>query len=262
MFKIFHTSLETYTILSSSGTYTKTVYDTNMPSIITQELPLYKTLGHIAALWIVASLGYYIIFPIVGLNLSYNKEPILIALYYVIWAAISLYVFWDIFYKWVFLEKRWWVYALECIGYGGLLWALLYGLSVLPIPQGPTIAEYTDILFASPWYFLPKAADVLLQQVLITTLIVAIAEHTKSLNTIIFSYALSFGVPHVLLFMLGGAPTPYATVLTIGAVLSAFVFPWFILRVKSGFTYSYMIHLTFYILAALVLHAWPPPNYF
>ncbi|TSC85647.1 MAG: Uncharacterized protein G01um10148_1033 [Parcubacteria group bacterium Gr01-1014_8] len=222
-------------------------------------VPLYKTLGKIAALWAAVNIGFYTFLPILGVDLSYNNTPVAITLYYVVWLLISVYVFWDIFSKWLPTENRVWVYGLLCGAYGAFIFFMLFVLSQLPIPQVPRIAQYTDIIFATPWYFLPKALDILIQQVLIAALILALATTFRSVKKTSIVYAVCFGGVHILLFAIGGAPTPYTMVMTLGAVASAFIFPYLILRVPSGFVYNYMIHLTFYVALVMISHTWPPP---
>jgi hypothetical protein len=50
-------------------------------------------------------------------------------------------------------------------------------------------------------------------------------------------------------------------IMTGGAFVSSLIFPFLILRVRGGFVYAYMIHFIFYVILAMLLHAWPPPGY-
>lgn len=223
--------------------------------------PIYIVLGEILGLWLLANAGYYLIFPALGLTLSYNSTPIAITFYFLLWAGISLYYYWHLFTDWLNIEHRIWLYILWSFGFAALIWGLLYVFVQLPILTGIQLSPYTDILFASPWYFLPKSSEVLVQQILITVLILDLSARFHDLKKVVMGYAICFAGAHVLLFFLNGTPTPYVVLMTIGALLSSLIFPYLILRVKGGFVYTYTIHLVFYILLAMFLHIWPPSGY-
>src|SRR3989344_91555 len=222
--------------------------------------PFYKTLGEIVALWAAAEVGYRVVLPLLGFRISYNESPVAIALYYGFWVLVSVIAFRDTLLKHIQIERLWLNGAVS-LGFGTFVFIALYGFSLLPMPSGTTIIPHTDILFASPWYFLTKAMDILVRQTLIAILVYAIAAQFHSLRRISFAYMVLFGGSHVLTFALSGAPTPYAAIMTLGSLMSAAIFPFLIVRVKNGFVYTYMIHFGFYFLLALALHAWPPPDY-
>ncbi|MCX6820175.1 MAG: hypothetical protein NT019_02780 [Candidatus Adlerbacteria bacterium] len=222
---------------------------------------LYQKLGEIIALWASCIFGYYTILPLFGLQLSYNSSPIAIAVYFLLWSALATVYFWDVFARWLRIDRRIWVYSATSLLFAGLIWILLYLFTFLPAVNGLLAAPYTDILFATPWYFLPKAAEILLQQLLIAVLVLELSFRLRSLKQVVLGYAVCFGLIHVFLFLFTGAPVLYATIMTSAALLSASVFPYLILRVRGGFVYAYVIQLVFYILLAMFLHAWPPPGY-
>ena len=223
--------------------------------------PLYIVLGEIVALWVLANVGYYIILPMLGYQLSYNSAPIVIACYFLLWALISIVNFWELFKKHFRAKYHIWTYGILSLGSAGLIWGLLYLFSFLPILKGPHLAPYTDILFATPWYFLPKSVEILVQQILIASLILEFKFRFNSLKDTIISYAICFGGAHVILYYISSAPIQFAVIMTVSSLLSALIFPYLILQVRGGFVYSYMIHLIFYILLAILLHTWPLPGY-
>lgn len=250
--------------LSRAGTIKKE-YDCLMSDTVSEHGqvrdPLHIVLGELIGLWLLSNAGYYLILPALGFDLSYNSAPILIAGYFLVWAGVALFYYRNLFTKWLTVEHRIWVHIVWSLGFAALIWGLLYWLAQLPIPTGIRLAPYTDILFATSWYFLPKSAEVLVQQILITVLVLDLSFRFHSLKKVMLAYAALFGGAHVLLFLLSGTPTPYAVLMTTGAVLSSLVFPYFILRVRQGFVYTYTMHLVFYIVLAMLLHAWPPPGY-
>lgn len=227
----------------------------------TYTLPLYTILGKVTALWAVANVGYFLFAPVFGYDASYNASPIQMAVYFLFWVGVSVWVFWDLFRPRFARTSLLWAYGGLCLLAAALVWGLVYTFSFLPALQGPVLAPYTDLLLATPWYFLPKAAELLMQQVLIAALVWGLWHHFHSLPRVVLSYSVLFGGGHVMLFLLSSAPTPHATAMTLAALISALVFPYLLLRVRGGFIYSYLIHFVFYIALALVLHAWPPPGY-
>ncbi len=223
--------------------------------------PLYTIFGEMTGLWAFANLGYFLIFPALGFGLSYNASPLAISIYFLLWAGATLFYFWDLFALWLPARNQIWIYVALSLGCGALVWGLLYAFSFLPVLNGLHLAPSTDILFANPWYFLPKSAEVLMQQLLITVLVLELSFRLHSLKKVILGFAVCFGGAHALLFLVYGAVTEYAVVMTAGSLLSALVFPYLILRVQGGFVYSYTTHLLFYIFLAMLLRAWPPLNY-
>jgi len=222
--------------------------------------PLYKTLGEIAALWIAADAGYWIVLPLFDIGISYNESPVVIALYYAFWLFVGIVAFRDSLLRRIHTTQLW-SYAVLSLGLSGAALIALYILSRVPVPVGTPLAPYTDILFASPWYFLPKAMEILVQQTLVAALVFALAAHYRSIRAVSAAYALLFGGAHVIIFSLSGTPTPYAVTMTVGSLASAALFPFLMLRAKNGFVYAYAIHVAFYIVLALALHTWPPPDY-
>lgn len=224
-----------------------------MPLFRTNHVPLYALLGDIAALWTITSVGYYFLLPVFGFSLSYNAAPVVISGYYIFWAVVSVMVFWNFFEDWIEFEHRVWIYAALSLGFAGAVWGGLYTLAHLPAVYNTSFRAAADILTATPWYFLPKAVEILVQQVLVAALVLALWAHFRSFHEVRLGYAIIFGGAHVALFMLNSAPTAYAALMTIGAICSTFIFPYLILRVKSGFIYAYMIHFMFYVTLALAL---------
>lgn len=223
---------------------------------------MHEAIGTIAAFWAFAVVGYYFLLPSFGYSIDYNVSPIPIALYFSAWTVVSILYFWETFSRWLRIDSRIWKYSAQSLGFALLISALIYTLSFFPSLRGPLLAPYTDLLFVTPWYFLPKSVEVLMQQILITTLILEFYARFKSFSGTLVGYALCFTGSHVLLFALSGAPPLYAGAITLWAAVSTAVFPYLILKVRGGFVYTYAIHLTSYIVLAMILRTWPPPGYF
>ncbi len=243
-------------MLLSAG---KAVHNASMTHHMTNPMP--ALLGKVTALWAAANVGYFVIFPVFGYDASYNASPWILTGYFLLWAAVSVWVFWELLSPHFAVDSWLWLYGALCLVSAGVMFGLLYFFSLLQALHGPALAPYTDLLLATPWYFLPKAAEILVQQVLITALVFGLYMHCKSLKKVMLRYSLLFGGGHVILFLLSNAPTPHASAMTLAALLSGLVFPYLLLRVRGGFIYSYLIHFVFYLVLALVLHTWPPAGY-
>ncbi len=223
--------------------------------------PLIKRIIEVAGFWALANIGYYLLFPAFGYELDYNTEPLYIAAYFLVCTALCLYYYWPLFKYSPVFEGRIKTESVISLGFAMVTWGLLYVFSFFPTLKGPALAPYTDILLATPWYFAPKMAEILLQQLLIAVFVLELKVQFRSLYQVIIAYAVAFGGIHVLLFALSAAPSQHATFMTLGALLSSFIFPYLLLRVHGGFIYTYAIHVLFYIALVLILHTWPPPGY-
>ena len=242
----------------------KTVAQAPIPVFATHphtHAPLLYTLIKVSAIWGFANLGYFVLFPLFHIPLSYNTAPEAIALYFFGWFIASVYLCWDVLEEWLPEKSFAWRYGAQAIASAIIIWFAIYEFSALPIPAGKKLIPYSDLLFATPWYFFPKSIEILVQQVLITTMVLSFARYYKSLSTVMLNYAFFFGGGHVVLFASSSAPTPYALMMTFTALLSTFIAPYMVLRVRGGVLINYVLHILVYIIIASTLHTWPPPDY-
>jgi len=223
---------------------------------------LFRIFFEIVAVWTVANIGYYTVIPYFGFQISYNSSPIAISIYFFLWSVFCAIYFREVYLRKFRADSRIWLYGFLSLASALLLFGLVKTFSLMPELYGPILSTYTDLVLATPWYFLPKALEILVQQLLLTVLIIELASKFHTLQKVVFYYLLAFAGAHILQFYISSAPAQYAVVFTISAMLSAFVFPYLILRIRGGFIYVYMIHFLFYILLSIVLHVFPPPGYF
>jgi hypothetical protein len=222
---------------------------------------LFVRLVELAAFWTVANAGFFFIADTFGYTVSYNEQPLLFSLYYIFWALVVLMYYAALFRSWMPHREDARVLMYESAAFTTLVWGLLYVLSQLPTVTGPKIAPYTDLMLSSWWFFLPKSAEILVQQLLITVLLVTLKDYVGTFSRIVLAYAVTFGGLHAAVYALASAPAPYETVMTLAAIGSSLIFPYFILRVRGGFIHAYAFHLVFYIILGMVMHSWPPPEY-
>lgn len=220
-------------------------------------VPLYWTLSQIATLWIAADVGYWIILPLFGVSIDYNESPVIIALYYAFWFVASIIVFRHSLFQQI-RSRRLWSYTVLSLGFSATALASVQAIALLPATSGEMFTPYADVVYASRWFFLPKSIEILVQQTLITALVIALARQLHFTKRVSIAYAILFGCAYMVMFVISGAPTPYTVIMTLAALASAALFPHLILHVKNGFVYAYAIHFIFYILLALSLDSWPP----
>lgn len=218
--------------------------------------PLYLDVIKIGSIWFMAMASYHIFLPELGISLSYNSTPYLSFIFFVVFIFISIYSLSHVYHNVSLpMDERWWAYALVFTLYGTFLFVALRILELNTAVS--TLTLHPEIVSATPMYFLPKTAEVLLQHILIITLVIALSRHIKSLRGIIGAYAAIFGGAHLWLYFLTDVPTLYTLIVTISAILSSLVFPYLITRVKSGFMYGFLIHLAFYVVVAVSFSLWP-----
>lgn len=203
----------------------------------------------IGSLWAGATIGFYLFLPVLGLSLSYNATPVGIALYYLVWIGIALYACEDV---WRARARPEWIYgiigsAVFGMCAGGFVW-FFAGTTA---PAIPDYGQATDLLLATPWYFLPKSVEILFQQILIAAFVYRLSD-SLSLRQIVLWYAILFGGAHILL-LLGGSFPPAVLIMTLSAVASAAFFPYVLLRIRYGFVYAYITHWLFYAVLSLLL---------
>jgi hypothetical protein len=144
-------------------------------------------------------------------------------------------------------------------------WFILIGLSLfvhaatsyfvltyLDQPLWPFDSEGTSFLLMNNYYVWAKPFDVLIQQLLIILLVLKLDSLQMSLRNITTLFIAGFGLIHI--FQILKTDVLIGLMFTGGAILSSFIYPYFILKVRNGFIYNFMIHLAIYNIAALV--AW------
>ncbi|MEI6843079.1 MAG: hypothetical protein WCK48_01025 [bacterium] len=217
-----------------------------------KETPFLQTLLEIASIWIISDVGYYLFLPALGFGGGYTANPIQITIYYFLWLILTVFSFWEIYKKWDMVENRWPTYLLSVIVSLIIVCYLVYVFPLFPpITWAKTWKPASELLYATPWYFLPKSIDILLQQLLVTAMVLAFSFQKFSLRTTSIWCAILFGGAHLLL-VFGGGGMVYMITFTLSAVIASFIFPYLILRVKNGFLYSYFLHWLFYAVAIIL----------
>lgn len=233
----------------------KKYFELNHAQANLRESPLYITIFQIASIWIVSDIGYQSIKSVFNISLSYNNNPLFITFYYILWIFISVSAFWNIYIRWQMVKNEIITYAtvLLIIGFAGSY--IIYILPLFPtISWTPGLTPPSELAFANGWYFLPKSTEIVLQQLLISALALSFQNSGFNLKTTMIWCAALFGSAHLLLVFTGPSIT-YTSIFTFSAIISGYIFPYLILKVKNGFMYSYMLHWTFYAILIMLSHS-------
>lgn len=202
-------------------------------------------LALLSCVWLV-SIGFlFSVLPLLGYIVTYQELPFFVAAYYLLWLGV-LFLFFPHMSREVFFEN-----SLRSYGFLALFMAcvtLFYGY-VLPI-GGLSVADAPDFLRGGVEYLFVKTIEILFQQVLIMLLILTLASYRDDVWFVSKMYALIFSVAHLALIPRLGVA--YTLIFFGASLISAFIFPYIILKVRNGFVYSYIIHWCAYICITLI----------
>lgn len=212
------------------------------------------TLALVGVVWSVSSWGYYALVSAMALDSGYDDAPFLFAGYYLTWSVIVLLMFRPVFKGQLSrpaLSGHAIALAPILIAYGVFVTValpLLPDVSIYRAPPNPP-----EFMFASAWYYLPKSADILFQQVLVAAMVVRAHRARMPLRGISILMAVLFGGFHLTLF-LDGFTSLYVARFTVAASIFGLVIPWLYLGTRHGFRWAYGLHWGFYALDAVVTH--------
>lgn len=212
------------------------------------------TLALLAMFWSVSSWGYYALVEALALESGYDDAPILFAGYYLGWSMAALLAFRHVFAGQLsrpILFGHVIALAPILIAYGAfvaLALPLLPDVSIYRAPPNPL-----EFMFASAWYYLPKSADILFQQVLLAAMVLRAHRSGVPIRAISILMAVLFGGFHLTL-ALDGFTALYVARFTVAASIFGLVIPWLYLHRRHGFRWAYGLHWGFYALDAVVTH--------
>ena len=212
------------------------------------------TLVSVASLWSLSSYGYYVLVDTLGLRSGYNDAPFAFAVYYFIWAFIALLWFRNILSDQLGQTevlahlKAMLPLLAACVLFVSVILPGLPPISLWRAPSDPP-----EFMFASGWYYLPKSADILFQQVLVAAIIHRAAELKFRLITIAIGLSIIFGGFHLLLAFDGFSPF-YVARFTAAACIFGLLAPYIYLRWQHGFRWAYCLHWSFYAIDATITH--------
>ena len=208
----------------------------------------------VAALWSASSYGYYALVDALSLESGYNEAPFMFAAYYLIWTGLALLWFRKVLAG-SLVRRKIMAHAKAMVPIMAVfaLFVAVVLPSLPPVSVWRAPSDPPEFMFASGWYYLPKSADILFQQVLVASMIYTAAQLKLRLRTISIGMGLMFGGFHLLLALDGFLPL-YVARFTIAASLFGLVVPYLYLRLRHGFRWAYGLHWSFYAFDAAVTH--------
>jgi hypothetical protein len=201
--------------------------------------------------------------PALGHKTVYNDGPIAATLYYVFWVGIAViacwpvYATWPRYANWATFENRLTSIIVWSLAFVGAVLFVAYVLPALPQFNWRETWDPPELPVATPWYFLPKSIEILLQQLLVVSLVLTLAAEKYSLRSISLYSAALFGGAHILLAF-GDAPWGYVIRFATLAAIFGLAFPYLILRVPNGFAYSYAVHWAYYAMTVVMARTLGP----
>lgn len=219
-----------------------------------KKIPL-SIIFKVAVIWFLSDIGYYL-FPLFGLRTSYNDHPVWIASYYTLWALVSVVLFWNDFKGWEPV-RSWRSAGIFMVIFITVLVMFAYFI----MPGLPPIIwteswDPPDLMVANPWYLLPKAIEIFLQQLLISVLVLSLIKNKFNIGTISVICMALFGGAHFFL-ALNELPIEYVIRFIISATAFGYLFPRIIVR-TNGFLYSYGLHWFYYAVTIIMAHTVSP----
>ena len=213
-----------------------------------------QTLALVAVFWSVSSWGYYALIEALALDSGYDEAPVVFAVYYLGWAVIGVLAFRSVFAGQ--LSRP--ILFGHAIAFAPIL--IAYGTFVaVALPLLPDVSIYRalpnppEFMFATAWYYLPKSADILFQQVLVAAMVLRAHRARMPLRGISILMAVLFGGFHLTL-SLDGFTSLYVARFTAAASFFGLVIPWLFLRICHGFRWAYGLRWGFYALDAVITH--------
>lgn len=220
-----------------------------------------KRILGLGLIWMLATVSVFIVLPMIaGREVIYSSDVLLVAATFLVWIGIVLILFPHTTTH-VFLEN-----SLRSYGLLALFLAFVYLFYAYAVPALDPVGDIAKLyglengtfLRGGDGYVFVKTLEILLQQILITGIILSLASHKKSFIFVSTMFALLFGLTH--LALLPSMGVGLALIFTAAAGLSAVVFPYLILYVRNGFVYTYIIHWFAYVLITPTL-LWMPATF-
>lgn len=211
---------------------------------------IFTTFAISALLWGASSVGYFWLLPPLGTEDGYNDAPIIFASFYAAWSAFAFVLCRGAYSRQVDFEhpRRYLVpVLLMTVALVIFVTGILPKVPAMMVATGTEPAEH---FFASTWYFLPKSAEVLFQQLLVAAIIFDLSALALPIGLIALIVASTFGAFHFsLVFVYENFD--YVWRFAVAATLFGAIAPYLLLRLRLGFLYSFGLHWAFYAVLAI-----------
>lgn len=204
-----------------------------------------QTFAAAIVIWTTTSLSYYWLLGALRVEDGLNDAPAFYAAFYAAWAAVAFLAFRRSHFEWLTVET-----INRYLPPVGLLAVVLFGIAAIGIPSlpglplGPPDGPPHPFEMTSA-YFLPKSAEILLQQMLIAVITIELKLRHLSDIKVATLVGLLFGGAHMMWAVVYPEPLILFR-LTVAALLLGTLAPWLMLRLRGGFLVSYTVHWGLY----------------
>lgn len=198
-----------------------------------------------AVIWMAATLSYYWLLVPLGVEDGLNDAAVFSAVFYTAWAAVAFLAFRRSHFGWLTAEmlRR---YVRPVI----FLAIMLFAIAAIGIPSLPGLPlgspdDPPHPFEMSSAYFLPKSAEIILQQILIAVITIELKSHQLTDIKVAALVGLLFGSAHMMLAYI--YPELFVVVrLTVAGSFLGALAAWLMLRLRGGFLVSYTVHWGLY----------------
>lgn len=204
----------------------------------------------VIVIWTTTSLSYYWLLGVLRVEDGLNDAPAFYAAFYVAWAAVAFFAFRRSHFDWLTAET-----VIRYVPAASVVAVVLIGIAAIGIPSLPGLPFGSPDGPPHPFemtsaYFLPKSAEIFLQQLLIATITIELKfRHLSDIKVATLVGSL-FGGAHMMWAVVYPEPVILFR-LTFAALLLGTLAPWLMLRLRGGFLVSYTLHW--------LLYAWLAP---
>lgn len=212
-----------------------------IPSFVTQ-------VGVLALLWLAC---WGVSFGFIRRGITYTDHPVITSALFLSFSVPVVALHWPRLEP---LTRQVTVAPLLALALAVVLTLVAYALipRILRRPEALIARHPEEFYLRMDYrYLLPKSFEVLFQQLCILVFTLLLADTGLSSTGVVLAFLGIFGVLH--LPMLPVIGTPIGRYYGIASVTLAAAFPILILRVHSGFLYSYTAHWLFYTLVSVLV---------
>lgn len=228
-------------------------YDRALYKDLKLEFFIASTVAKVAFLWIFSDVGFYLLKSLLGPGSSYSNNPFVLGEYYLIWVALTLFLFWDLYRRWKAVRISLQMVLIMLAGGAAVAYYLFHILPLFPpLVWSSELKPPAELFSASVWYFFPKSIEIAFQQLLVAAMVISFNLRRLPLQRICAWSAMLFGSIHLLLIF-GGFSVSYTLGFMMAALVAGYVFPYLMLRVRNGYLYSYFLHWGFYAVVIVLV---------
>ncbi len=178
-----------------------------------------------------------------------NTSFWLALIYFSFWNIVVLYFFKDVFKNLIAQTKKRdivWIVIIFCVH--GLTYWVCHQFLTAPVELMKT--STASFIQVDAYFIWIKPLDALLQQLMIIILITKLHQNKIQIKTIALLLGVVFGVAHIM--SAERIDISVVIVMTFFTTAFALIMPYLLLKVRNGYIYNFMIHLTLVDLAALM----------